>query len=1265
MTIIRLPPPLLTPVLSEPVELLERLYLFPGGHLGEDEFDRLQAYADARLAPLLAASRPGILRGLQVDLPTGAALDCTVRPGLAVSADGRVLALHQPTQATWAELVDRYLLETETTGTQAGVGLYYLVLRRSVALVDADQGIDPCRRTEQDPRRDTRLMTLGTLALRRPDLTGVDQPGLTPVQVQNRIAGRRAGGAFLAELHDAVPLGLLAIGWGALAQGDGYRLDWFSQPAGRYLAIADSGHHALLAHTQAVFQNALAAALSGPARPTPATLAADLEASLRLDYLPAAGVLPTFLLERPHARLPDRPRLRWLPAHLAVDMVPVPEESVADLIERHLGCGVIELTQVRGDHIRLLLAVNEPDYRPDLLDIPQVDAVLISDLWRYYMRAHDAWRAWRTTFDRLYAVDEGALPGEELAALRLPTPYPAPVFPGADDGVFTAMLIQAQALVTRDEALPYPYSEAAALGSRRPDLYDAWLDPQTGTIPAPPPPADNGLVIRYRVRQLRMQEVDAAIRIDRSRLDKTRDFMLLQRQQLDSQTVSLASLAGGVAGDGSGLQVARWLPFANLKRLTVPPPAATSSAVEAAVPATPRAFDPLTARASSVAAMDASLAMQSAAVPMSAFDLRSTVLFNEVATPVVTRQESAVKGIPTGSILASARFSTAELGLQRSALDRLSGAAKQTVTNPAIAGETRRFGVIDQIRPEVPEYRRAYQGMLNLLNSLPAQFGVDEGAELNTLLTAADIGTPIPPDRVNPRTATPAADDPAVIAWGAAWDEVKDLDPVGRLYHALFHAGQILARQIAAMEGRYGGIEDRLETLLRERVQIEDLLDQLTAEIELAGQALRGEDGVRVERLGDYGVAQALVRDDWSRVYRTDQERTRILTHGLKGLYYVRVRQTPISAALADPLELRHGVSGDQVPGCDWTSEVDVPEALRVFFEAVLEVPMADWALLKPLSVRLPPPARLDEWWGLRRYRFGQRRAGLAVGSALLARGKLADRLAPVIAQTQAVYQLWGALPLPDPVGSLNRYHAQTAQVLALQDLLAGGFGDLKREAQTLHNRLEQCTVCLLTQLNRVQPSLRLDWAQRAEDDRLDVTRAETWPGLERAEAQDFNAVRTIAELTAWWFRQLDGDASANGRAAMRAMLRAALIYSALGDPTEILRGTVVVPPRRFVIGEPLRLVLNRSAAPGTRLQILDDAQRLIGILRVDDHDEQGALARVERVDDTASPISTGFTVVANQATTAWAAAQPAREVPTAAQARRVVAETWKRDGRF
>ncbi len=126
----------------------------------------------------------------------------------------------------------------------------------------------------------------------------------------------------------------------------------------------------------------------------------------------------------------------------------------------------------------------------------------------------------------------------------------------------------------------------------------------------------------------------------------------------------------------------------------------------------------------------------------------------------------------------------------------------------------------------------------------------------------------------------------------------------------------------------------------------------------------------------------------------------------------------------------------------------------------------------------------------------------------------------------------------------------------------------------------------------------------------------ERWPGLAEAEERDFNGVRTLVELVAWWFRQLDADASAAARGAMRNLVRACLLLAASDDPQQLVQGRLQTLPGRFRLGEALRLRLDREAAPGTLLQLFDDDQRVIATLRVNDHDDQGTVASVASILD-------------------------------------------------
>jgi hypothetical protein len=296
-----------------------------------------------------------------------------------------------------------------------------------------------------------------------------------------------------------------------------------------------------------------------------------------------------------------------------------------------------------------------------------------------------------------------------------------------------------------------------------------------------------------------------------------------------------------------------------------------------------------------------------------------------------------------------------------------------------------------------------------------------------------------------------------------------------------------------------------------------------------------------------------------------------------------------------------------------------------------MEIPMADWTSLQDLTAYIPAKPRLQFIDNVRKARFTAKQSRSK--NRRYRSNTLNLSLINVHLQTQSTLMNMARISLPYKLVSIRQQQQEAAKVLSLEDILAGMRGHLKNQAQEVSANLERAAYCLLDKLNEISPSLRLQWAQLAEDDNLRVERVETWPGLERAEREDFNATRTVAELIAWWFRQLDNRASANSRAAMRNMIRATLIHAALGDPAEILHGNVHVPPRILVPGETLRLHLNRPARPGTLLQLLDTSQKVVALVNVVDDDDRGCVARITRVANKTAVVTTKYRVVANKLT--------------------------------
>lgn len=612
----------------------------------------------------------------------------------------------------------------------------------------------------------------------------------------------------------------------------------------------------------------------------------------------------------------------------------------------------------------------------------------------------------------------------------------------------------------------------------------------------------------------------------------------------------------------------------------------------------------------------------------------------EANTAKIANQSTKTNLVYTSTLKAQPTiFSASQFDLNDLRINKITEAAKNVLRNPAIDSQPYRFGVLEQIRPEIQEYKKAYRGVSGLITTLQSLFDPAEAAyiqaEFEGIGRAKAYDTVIKEAEEQVRSEYAENDGvPDPDAENERYKEYQNqlaVRETALIYEEFYNMGKLVVKLIAYMEARYTKIESKMENKLRARIQKEDQIEKLNRRIALETDKLAGLETRRVEILGDYGVAQRLLEDDWKNIYEKNIKRAKVLTEGVRGLYYVRVRQAPISMPLADPLSLRYGKASDIVPGCDWQEDVDIPDELDDFFDTVLEVPMSDWAGLKSFTYYLPVDKRIDYISQLRSARFKTKPA-LNYKTAIFSR-PVQTRLFAVRTQSRSVIENLSRYTLPLYRGSVKVFQQEAAKVMSLEDLLGSTRGVLCKEAQTMRDRLEQCVACMLEHLNELPPSIRLQWAQLAEDDRIVVNTVNKWPGLERAEADDFNATRTLSELVDWWFRQLDGGASASGQSAMRNMIRAILIYSALGDPSEIVQGEVQVPPRKLDIGESLRLRLNRMPKPGTVLQLLDPQQKIIALLNIDDHDEQGTLANITHVNQKNAIINTNYRVVASKLT--------------------------------
>ncbi len=513
-----------------------RLNAFPGRYLSEREFELLQEYVDDRIAPLVASEPPGIVNGMEV-LSEGSGSNTVlhIQPGVAIGAGGRLTRLYYPQRQKWPEFAD--LMAQQLDGKLRD-GLYFLTLHAVVEEIDKSDNQEPCTRTEPDPTRERRLETV-TL----PGLQFIsDHPRLMSMP-QSRAANRICVQFLDQSPHDAksgaVPIALIKV--------VNQIPEWIDTVAGRYLSEPDASCRTLLAHTVAQLEQWMEQGNKG-------NTGTSLAALLGIDYLPAAGPLPPALLANPAGDRPDAgnlPQLMFRPADLQIELAPIPASTVGAAIDRELARGTVDLVHGLGDRIRLLLAIPDTDYRPTLMDLPQRDTALEDELFHREQTATQAWKDWWVQWQLLF----GELDKEQCklnqARFKLDeSGQPQPAFDRpVDPNAYRDNLVNERRKTVNDETLPEPYASHQQLPHPAPADYRK--------ADTPVAPAEKLLLQREESRtaiKALDKDLDESYRL----LNEMNDYLNLQRQELDSLTVSFSALAGGVAGDGAGSSMMRW-----------------------------------------------------------------------------------------------------------------------------------------------------------------------------------------------------------------------------------------------------------------------------------------------------------------------------------------------------------------------------------------------------------------------------------------------------------------------------------------------------------------------------------------------------------------------------------------------------------------------------------------------------------------------------------------------------------------------------------
>jgi hypothetical protein len=505
----------------------QRLNLFPGRALGEDEFDRLQAWGDGRIAALEGAlPRPGILSGLDCRLGQQDGEPVLwLAPGSGLGVGRELLSLTAPLTKGWAGLRDEYKARPGSSSAPLD-GLYLVVLDAVFFHLDVGANDAACRRTEPDRLRDARIARGLRLSL-----AAVDAALWTRAEVRDRppTAANRLLGALLAEpermpAYSGVSVALIGVRDNALL--------WLDAAAGAFGAVASPIAERLRAHLDSAILRTLRDGLRDGLTP--------LAAMQRFTpaWLPAAAELPAFLLNNP-AGVNPLPRLDWFPVDAALELQVLPASSVPMVLGASLRRAATPFDRLAGDRYRIGIVVSDAVYRDDLLALPRLDAELPDLLRRTGILARNAAVDAQIAWDRLAAgFDTAANP--DVAVPPRPVPAEAP------DDVLKALGAHDWRAKQANATLEAPYSEGWPAPAN--DL------PVERVAPADPP---DGLLARAAAEQALQKRLDEMLADIAALLEMLEEEKKQQRSLVDSLTVDLAQLAGGVAGDGSGLKVAR------------------------------------------------------------------------------------------------------------------------------------------------------------------------------------------------------------------------------------------------------------------------------------------------------------------------------------------------------------------------------------------------------------------------------------------------------------------------------------------------------------------------------------------------------------------------------------------------------------------------------------------------------------------------------------------------------------------------------------
>jgi hypothetical protein len=360
--------------------------------------------------------------------------------------------------------------------------------------------------------------------------------------------------------------------------------EWIDKQAGRFLARENPVQFTLMDYWHSIVNARELFRLDGEKAIIDSSV--SLQNLLDINCLPSAGKFPVQFIDKlageeivktvggEELNLWSRPELKFKPDGLQIEIVPIPENTVQGILQNELNRGVIDLHPGSVDRFRIMVAVNQNDYHPKLMDLPEIDIQLIKNyLIPKQNEAVIAHENWEKAYMGLYGglkndikLSEAADKKEEkkktienFASIYF-TDISKNSFSGISDEHKTLLRIPKnsapepslihvalRSLANTKDSRPYTLVEQLIKKESIPNgnTIDAVVD------------ADGKISERLDIQE-DIEMLENLLLKTNQLIDEVRDYLSLQRQQLDSITVGFSSIAGGIPGDGTGLKLMRW-----------------------------------------------------------------------------------------------------------------------------------------------------------------------------------------------------------------------------------------------------------------------------------------------------------------------------------------------------------------------------------------------------------------------------------------------------------------------------------------------------------------------------------------------------------------------------------------------------------------------------------------------------------------------------------------------------------------------------------